>query len=87
LKKSSTKYWQAESNNTLKGVGFILWDAKAAQHSNKNNNKNQVKRQDGNVPVMPAPRRLRQEDCIFRASLGYITKSCLKKKKKSNTAY
>jgi hypothetical protein len=30
---------------------------------------------------MPALRRLRQEELEFKASLGYIVRSCFKKKK------
>jgi hypothetical protein len=35
----------------------------------------------GSTPVIPALRRLRQEDEKFRVSLGYKTKPCLKKTK------
>jgi hypothetical protein len=31
------------------------------------------------TPVIPAFRNLRQEDCKFKASLGYIERPCLKK--------
>jgi hypothetical protein len=34
------------------------------------------------MPVIPALRRLRQENLKFEASLSNIAKSCLKKKKK-----
>jgi hypothetical protein len=37
----------------------------------------------GYMPAIPVPRRLRQEDHEFEASLGCIVRSCLKKKKKS----
>jgi hypothetical protein len=33
------------------------------------------------IPVIPALRRLRQEDYEYEASLNYIAKFCLKKKK------
>jgi hypothetical protein len=33
------------------------------------------------MPVIPALRRLKQEDCEFKASLSYIVRLCLKKKK------
>jgi hypothetical protein len=33
------------------------------------------------MTVIPALRRLRQEDLKFKASLGYIARSCLKNKK------
>jgi hypothetical protein len=31
------------------------------------------------IPIIPALRRLRQEDCEFKTSLGYIVKLYLKK--------
>jgi hypothetical protein len=34
------------------------------------------------MPVIPALWRLRQEDCEFEDSLGYIVRPCLKIKKK-----
>jgi hypothetical protein len=33
------------------------------------------------MPVIPALKRLRYEDHEFKASLGYIVKHCLKKRK------
>jgi hypothetical protein len=39
------------------------------------------------VPVIQALRRLRQEHCEFKASLGYIARSCLKKKKKTKSTF
>jgi hypothetical protein len=35
------------------------------------------------MPVIPVLRRLRLEDCEFQENLGYITRTYLKKKKKS----
>jgi hypothetical protein len=32
------------------------------------------------MSVIPAPRRLREEDCKFEASLGYMARSRLKEK-------
>jgi hypothetical protein len=34
------------------------------------------------MPVIPALRRLRQEECEFQVSLGYMVRPCLKEKKK-----
>jgi hypothetical protein len=35
----------------------------------------------GHTPVIPALRRLRQEDLEFKVSLGYAGRHCLRKKK------
>jgi hypothetical protein len=37
---------------------------------------------DGCMPVIPAFRRRRQEDPKLEASLGYVMRFCLQKKKK-----
>jgi hypothetical protein len=37
------------------------------------------------MPVIPAMRRQRQKDCEFKASLGFIERSCLKIKQKQKT--
>jgi hypothetical protein len=34
------------------------------------------------MPVIPTFVKLKQEDCKFKSSLGYIESPCLKKKKK-----
>jgi hypothetical protein len=36
------------------------------------------------IPIIPALRRLRQEDLKVETSLGYIVRPCLKKKKNNN---
>jgi hypothetical protein len=33
-------------------------------------------------PIIPALKRLRQQDCGFQVSLGYIVRPCLKKERK-----
>jgi hypothetical protein len=35
------------------------------------------------IPVIPAPRRLRQEDQEFKASVGYVARPCLKQTKQT----
>jgi hypothetical protein len=35
------------------------------------------------MSIIPAPKKYRQEDCKLEASLGYILRSCVKKKKKA----
>jgi hypothetical protein len=37
--------------------------------------------------IIPTPGKLRQEDLEFKASLGYIARPCLKKKKKKKTIW
>jgi hypothetical protein len=37
------------------------------------------------TPAIPKLRKLRQENCYFEASLGYIWRPCLKKKKKGES--
>jgi hypothetical protein len=34
------------------------------------------------IPVFPAVKRIRQEDCMFKASLGNIARPYIKKKKR-----
>jgi hypothetical protein len=38
------------------------------------------------IPVIPEIWRYRQEDCKFKASLGYIVKSCFRKKEYSTAS-
>jgi hypothetical protein len=53
---------------------FLFW-----RYFFKENCKSQVW---WNMPVIPAFRRLRQEDHKFKVSLSYITRHCLTKKKR-----
>jgi hypothetical protein len=39
------------------------------------------------VTIIPALRRLKQDDPHFKASLGYIGRPCLKKKKEAKELY
>jgi hypothetical protein len=37
------------------------------------------------MPIVPAQRRLKQEACEFKASLGHIARPCLKENKHKTT--
>jgi hypothetical protein len=38
------------------------------------------------MPIIPALRKVKQEDCVFEANLDYIVTLCLKKENKKTTS-